>query len=63
MYELVTRQQHEQDMRRAAEFHEVQEARRRTAPMNVLARLVDRLTRGEKTVVERVPDRNPRTAA
>lgn len=61
MYDTVTRVQHREDIRRAAEFRAVREARTRTGAAGFLWKLYGRLAINNETGNERSVEYNPRS--
>jgi hypothetical protein len=63
MYDIVTNHQHEQDMRRAAEFRLIRDGRRRSGSMSLFAKFIGRMSGSDEAIVERVPEQNARAAS
>ena len=61
MYDTVTRHQHREDIRRAAEFRAVREARTRTGATGFIWKLYGRLAINNETGNERAVEYNPRS--
>lgn len=63
MYDTVTRAQHQEDIRRAANFRAAREARQRSGAMGFMWKLYGRLSISNETGNESAVECNPRTTA
>jgi hypothetical protein len=63
MYDTVTRVQHQEDIRRAAKFRLIKDARRRTGSIGFVSKILGRFTGSDEAVVDCAPECNPRTAS